>query len=439
MNFPYFPQTGEDISSMLEKCGLESLDGLYSDVPGDFIYRGEYDLPESMSEVELREFFAGLDAADRKLKCFVGQGAFDHYAPAVIPALISRSEFLTAYTPYQAEISQGTLRYIFEYQSVISTLTGMDVANASMYDGATSAAEAMLMAFAATKKKTRVLLSNALLPNVRKVVETYCGYHGIEVTEIPAKDGETSRDAIAGELEKDDVAGVLVPSINRFGIIENLEGIADDVHARKALLAVYADPSALGVLRTPGEWGAYIACGDAQPLGIPLSYGGPYIGFLATKNEYLRKLPGRIVGATEDVDGKRAFVLTLQAREQHIRREKATSNICSNQSLMALYVTIYASLMGAKGLKEVNDLSYSGAHYLASELVKTGKFEMAFPDKPFLKEFALKSALPAGKVAGTLLENGIFGAYPTEEGYITFAVTEKRTKEEIDSLVQILK
>lgn len=439
MNFPYFPQTDGDIRSMLAKCGLDSLDGLYSDVPEDFIYRGEYDLPESMSEVELRDFFAGLDAADRRLKCFVGHGAYDHYAPAVIPALISRSEFLTAYTPYQAEISQGTLRYIFEYQSIIAGLTGMDVANASMYDGATAAAEAMLMAFASTKKKTRVLVSNSILPNVRKVVATYCGYHGIALTEIPMKDGETSKEALAAELEKDDVAGVLVPSVNRLGIIENLDAIADAVHARKALLAVYADPSALGILRTPGEWGADIACGDGQSLGIPLSYGGPYVGFLATRNEYLRKLPGRIVGATEDIEGKRAFVLTLQAREQHIRREKATSNICSNQSLMALYVTIYASLMGAEGLRRVNDLSCSGAHYLASELVATGKFELAFPEKPFLKEFALKSAIPSEKVASALLEHGIFGAYPTEEGFMTFAVTEKRTREEIDSLVQILK
>lgn len=438
MNFPYFPQTGEDVKSMLERCGAESLEDLYADVPADFIYRARYDLPDAMSEMEVRSFFEGLDKADRKLVCFVGQGAYDHYAPSVVSSLISRSEFLTAYTPYQAEISQGTLRYIFEYQSMICALTGMDVANASMYDGPTAAAEAVLMSVASTRKKQRVLVSDTLLPNVLEVVKTYAGYHGVPLTVLPAVDGETSASALQAELAAGDVAGVLVPQLNRFGIIESLGGFADAVHAEGGLLLIYSDPSALGVLKTPTSMGADICCGDCQSLGIPLCYGGPYVGFLSCLKDYLRKLPGRIVGATKDVDGKRAFVLTLQAREQHIRREKATSNICSNQSLMALYVTIYLSLMGPQGLRKVNDLSCSGAHALKQALLETGKFEDVFPDKPFLKEFVLKPLVDADRMRSALVENGIFAAYGTPEGYVSFCVTERRTAEEVKQLVELI-
>lgn len=251
-------------------------------------------------------------------------------------------------------------------------------------------------------------------------------------------DGNTDLAHLESLLEGDDVAGVLVPSINRFGIIEDLTGFADAVHSRKALLMVYADPSALAVVRTPGEWGADVTCGDAQPLGIPLSYGGPYVGFLACRKEYVRKLPGRIVGATTDVDGKRAFVLTLQAREQHIRREKANSNICSNQSLMALYVTIYLSLMGKQGLKDVCDLSYGAAHYLHDRLLETGLFADVF-DRPFLKEFVLKSDIPTEKLQKALLDGGFFAALQTEEGYVSFCATERRTIEEIDRMVDLIK
>lgn len=438
MDFPYFPHSGEDIRSMLERCGAESLEDLYGDVPADFVYRGEYDLPDSMSEEEVRRFFRKLDAQNVPLACFVGQGACDHYSPAVIPAILSRSEFLTAYTPYQAEISQGTLRYIFEYQSMICELTGMDVTNASMYDGATAAAEAVMMAVAATKKKSRVLVSRTLLPQVLEVISTYAGYHGIPLTFIPAEDGQTSLEAVKRELEADDVAAVLAPTTNRFGIIEDLEGFADAVHARKGLLMLYSDPSTLAVLRTPAGWGADICCGDSQSLGIPLCYGGPYVGFLACRMEYVRKLPGRIVGATKDVDGKRAFVLTLQAREQHIRREKATSNICSNQSLMALYVTVYLSLMGPEGLREVNALSNAGAKYLHDGLIASGKFSPVF-DRPFLKEFTLSTTLDPAVLRKKLAEKGFFAAWPTPEGYVTFCVTEKRSKEEIDALLETIK
>ena len=423
---------------MLERIGVGSLDDLYSDVPDKFIYRGEYDLPDAMSEQQVRSFFESLDKKDLHLKVFAGAGAYDHYTPSVIPYICSRSEFLTAYTPYQAEISQGTLRYIFEYQSMICALTGMDVSNASMYDGPTAAAEAMMMAVACTKRKTRVLLSETLLPHVRKVVETYAKFHNVQLGYIPMKDGQTGLESMKEELAKGDVAGVIVPSLNRFGIVEDLTGFAEAVHEAKAIAVEYCDPSALAVVRTPGEWDFDIAVGDGQSLGIPMCFGGPYVGFMACRKDYVRKMPGRIVGQTQDADGKRCFVLTLQAREQHIRREKATSNICSNQSLMALYVTVYMSLMGKEGLAKVNSLSSAGAHYLYGELLKTGKFEPVF-DKPFLKEFVLKPLVPVEKLQQKLLDEGFFGALATEEGYVSFCVTEKRIRAEVDSLVEAVK
>lgn len=436
--FSYFPHTEDDIKSMLERIGVGSLDDLYSDVPDKFIYRGEYDLPDAMSEQQVRSFFESLDKKDLHLKVFAGAGAYDHYTPSVIPYICSRSEFLTAYTPYQAEISQGTLRYIFEYQSMICALTGMDVSNASMYDGPTAAAEAMMMAVACTKRKTRVLLSETLLPHVRKVVETYAKFHNVQLGYIPMKDGQTGLEPMKEELAKGDVAGVIVPSLNRFGIVEDLTGFAEAIHEAKAIAVEYCDPSALAVVRTPGEWDFDIAVGDGQSLGIPMCFGGPYVGFMACRKDYVRKMPGRIVGQTQDADGKRCFVLTLQAREQHIRREKATSNICSNQSLMALYVTVYMSLMGKEGLAKVNSLSSAGAHYLYGELLKTGKFEPVF-DKPFLKEFVLKPLVPVEKLQQKLLDEGFFGALATEEGYVSFCVTEKRTRAEVDSLVEAVK
>ena len=438
MAFSYFPHTEDDIRQMLDRIGVGFLEDLYSDVPSDVIYRKEYDLPDALSEHEVRQYFETLAEQNINLFCLCGLGAYDHYSPAVIPHIISRSEFLTAYTPYQPEVSQGTLRYIFEYQSMLTELTGMDCTNASMYDGATAAAESMMMAMASTKKKTRVLLSEGLLPQVVEVVKTYAKFNGVQITMVPCQDGQTSYGALVAEIAAGDVAGVLVPGINKYGIIEDHTGFADAVHAQKGLFMVYSDPSTLAVIKTPGEWGADVVCGDSQSLGIPLCYGGPYVGFLACKKEHVRKLPGRIVGATRDVDGKRAYVLTLQAREQHIRREKATSNICSNQSLMALYVTVYMSLMGPEGLREVNDLCYGGAHYLHDELLATGLFEKVF-DKPFLKEFTLKSLMPVAKLQDALQVIGVFGAVEVEEGLVNFCVTEKVSKENLDAVVGYLK
>lgn len=434
--FQYFPHTEEDIRQMLDRIGVSSLDDLYSDVPSDFIFKGEYELPDSMTEQEVREWFEHLAAANPRLKVFVGAGAYDHYTPAVIPYITSRSEFLTAYTPYQCEISQGTLRYIFEYQSMICTLTGMDVSNASMYDGPTAAAEAMRMCVASAKKKNTVLVSKTLLPQVIKVVETYAKYYGTRLLYMESCGGQTSLDSLKA-LVDEDFAGAIVPSVNRYGIIEDHGGFADVIHAAKGLLVEYCDPSALALVRTPAEWGADVAVGDGQPLGIPLCYGGPYVGFMACKEAYLRKLPGRIVGQTSDKDGKRSYVLTLQAREQHIRREKATSNICSNESLMALWVTVYLSLMGPEGLARVNDICFERSHYLYDRLLATGKFEKVF-DAPFLKEFVLKPLVPAAELQQKLADAGFFAALATEEGYVSFCVTEKRSIAEIDELVKVV-
>ena len=436
--FHYFPHTDSDIRAMLDRIGVKSLDDLYADVPQDCLYKGEYDLPDAMTEQQVRDFFEGLAAKNPKLKVFAGAGAYDHYTPAVIPYITQRSEFITAYTPYQCEISQGTLRYIFEYQSMICTLTGMDVSNASMYDGPTAAAESMRMMVAQAKKRNTVLVSNTLLPQVRGVIATYAKYAGITIKEIAQENGQTSKSSLEQLIAQGDVAGAIVPSVNRFGIIENLEGMADALHADKALLTVYCDPSALAVVKTPAGWGADVAVGDGQPLGIPLCYGGPYVGFMACKQDYMRKLPGRIVGQTTDKEGRRAFVLTLQAREQHIRREKATSNICSNESLMALWVTVYLSLMGPEGLKQVNDLCYQRAHYLYDKLLATRQFEPVFKDTVFLKEFVLKSKVPVAQVQKKLADAGFFGALETEDGYVSFCVTEKRSYADIDLLVELL-
>ncbi len=433
----YFPHTQQDIQQMLAVAGVKSLDELFGEIPQQLLFNREFNIPSAMSESEIRNYFDTLGKRNAELVCFAGAGVEDHYSPSVIAPLISRGEFLTAYTPYQPEISQGTLQYIFEYQSMICELTGMDVTNASMYDGTTATAEAMMMCVAISKKRKRVLVSATVDPKVKRVVETYAKYQGVIVDTIAEKDGVTDLDDLAAKLAADDVAGVILAQPNFYGIIEDYTGVADICHSRKAQLVMNAKLSALALLKTPAEWGADIACGDAQSLGIPMSYGGPYVGYLACTNANVRKLPGRIVGATTDVDGKRAFVLTLQAREQHIRREKANSNICSNQSLMALYVTIYMSVMGNKGLKEAGSLSYSGAHYLAQRLVETGKFTMPF-DKPFFNEFVVESTASAAEIQEALLAAGILGGVRIADNRILFCVTEQRTKEEIERLVEIV-
>lgn len=438
----YIPHTPDDIRAMLDVIGVSSLEDLYAEVPEELKLHRELDIPQSKSEIEVRRIIRAMADKNRKLVPFAGAGVYDHYVPSMIPYITSRSEFSTSYTPYQAEISQGTLQYIFEYQTMMADLTGMDISNASMYDGSTATAEAMLMCVAAAKKRNKVLISATFNPRVLNVVRTYAKFHGVELVEIPAADGLTDREAITRELAAGDVAGVMVAQPNHYGIIEDFTGLADEVHAAKALLVINSIASTLSVLRSPGEWGADIACGDAQSLGIPMNFGGPHIGYLCVKSALVRKMPGRLVGETVDADGKRAFVLTMQAREQHIRREKATSNICTAQGIMCLYVAIYLSIMGRQGLVEVNEQSAGAARALREALLATGKFEEVFPGKPFLNEFALRYV--GSESLETLrrrwAENGWLGGVTLDgmPNCLLFAATEQRTQEEIDAFAALV-
>lgn len=436
MSYKFFPHTEDDIRAMLKTCGEKSLDDLYKDIPEDLVLKKEYALPEGLSEIEVRKFFNGLADGNETLKCLIGAGCYDHYSPSVVNSIVSRSEFLTSYTPYQAEISQGTLQYIFEYQSMMAMLTGMEVSNASMYDGCTATAEAMMMAVAAAKKRNKVLISATVNPIVRHVVDTYAKYHGVTIEVIAEADGVTDRADFEAKVAANDVAGVIVAAPNFYGIVEDYTGWTDFCHSHKTLLIMNNVVSTLGVLKTPGEWGADIAVGDGQSLGIPMNFGGPYVGYLCTSKKLIRKMPGRIVGATTDMEGKRTFVLTLQAREQHIRREKATSNICSNESLMALYVTVYMALMGKDGLREVNELGYSGAHYLAEKLGELKGFSMAFPDKPFLNEFAVKYDGDIDELQNVLLDyNGVQLGLKIADHTLLLCVTETISKDELDEVI----
>lgn len=438
MNFKFFPHTKEEIEQMLKQAGMNSLDDLYADVPEQIRFRGEYDLPEPMSETEIRSLFEKLGEKNRRLTVFAGAGCYDHYTPAVVPNIISRSEFLTSYTPYQAEISQGTLHYIFEYQSMMAELTGMDVSNASMYDGSTATAEAAIMALASTKKTDTVLVSASVDPKVLNVVKTYAHFHGFNVELIPENDGATDKAHMDARLEKGGVAGVIVQQPNYHGIVEDFTDFADSCHAQKSLFIVNSVAADLALLKTPGEWGADVAVGDGQSLGIPMEFGGPSVGYMCCTEKLMRKMPGRIVGKTVDNRGQRVFVLTLQAREQHIRRQKATSNICSNESLMALFVTIYMSVMGKEGVKEAAQMSYDGAHYLHDALIATGLFSDKY-ERPFFNEFCVKYNGDVDRLQQRFIENGILGGVKVDTDTLMFAVTEKRTKEEIDKLVNIAK
>lgn len=438
MTYKYFPHTDEDLRQMMEKVGVQSLDELYADIPDNIRFRKDYDIPLSASELEVRQAFERLGSCNQQLTCFAGMGVYDHYTPSVIPSLLQRSEFLTSYTPYQAEISQGTLHYIFEYQSMMAELTGMDISNASMYDGTTAAAEAMMMAVAAGKKARKLLVTEAYNPLTYEVLKTYALHQDIELITIPVEDGVTTLNALKSKLVQytGEVAGVIVQQPNVYGIIEDFTGFADACHEQKALFVMDSVAADLAILKTPAEWGADIAVGDGQSLGIPMAYGGPYVGYMCCTEKLIRKMPGRIVGKTVDNRGQRAFVLTLQAREQHIRRQKATSNICSNQSLMALHVTMYMALMGRQGLREAAEQSYGGAHYLCEELVKTGHFQLVY-DKPFFNEFYVRYDGDADELYRRFLKAGILGGVRYRDGFI-FAVTEKRTKEEMDNLVKLV-
>lgn len=437
---PYFPHTQADVDAMLARCGVTDTDALYADVPPELRLKQPYDIPEAMSEPELREYFAQLDAENRTLKCFAGGGVYHHAVPAAVESILSRSEFLTAYTPYQPEVSQGTLQYIFEYQSMMCELTGLEVSNASLYDGATATAEAMLVCVAAARRRRRVLISATMLPAVAEVCGTYARWHGIALETIPERDGVTCLESLHEMLGAGDVAGVILPQPNRYGIVEDLSGVADEVHAAKALMVMNCVASTLAVLRTPAAWGADIAVGDAQSLGMPMNYGGPYLGYMCTTRALMRKMPGRIVGATTDRNGQRVFVLTLQAREQHIRREKATSNICSNQGIMALHTAAYLSLLGPEGLREVNEAGCAGIHALVEALAPGGRLTPAYPDKPYLNEVLLHVAdgLTAREIIEAAAEHGILAGIEVAPDLLLVACTEMQSRADIDRYVELI-
>lgn len=438
----YIPTTREQQREMLAAVGMRDFSQLFADIPESVRLRQTLNLPAAMTEPEVTAHLRGLAAQNKdvgSMPCFLGAGAYDHYIPAVIGHLISRSEFQTAYTPYQPEISQGTLQAIFEYQTMICELTGLDVANASLYDGATAFAEAAAMA-CAVRRRRRVILSGALHPHARRVVETYMRFKGVEAVECPCLDGRTDL-ARLEELLTDGTAAVLIQSPNFYGTAEDMAGAARLAHGQGALLAAGCDPISLALLCSPGECGADIAVGEGQSLGNPLSFGGPYLGFFAAKREFMRKMPGRIVGRTVDKAGRVGYVLTLQAREQHIRREKATSNICSNEALNALAATIYLSLLGTAGLRETALQCARKARYAYERLVGSGAFEPAF-GAPFYQEFTLRYRGDVKALNAALLREGILGGLdageydPADAGLWIVAVTEKRTKAEIDRLAE---
>ncbi|MGI6485677.1 MAG: aminomethyl-transferring glycine dehydrogenase subunit GcvPA [Tepidanaerobacteraceae bacterium] len=440
----YIPHTKADEKELLDSIGVDSIDELFEDIPKHLRLNRELQLNKALSEIEISRHMIALSKMNKstnELTCFLGAGAYDHYIPSIVKHLASRSEFYTAYTPYQPEISQGTLQYIFEYQTMLSNITGMDVSNASLYDGATACAESAVMAVVNTRRKS-IVVSKTVHPETRKVLNNYMKLKGVEVIEVDMADGSTDVDKLKKVVDNE-TAGVIIQNPNFFGIIEDLSEVEKITHKNKALLINYVDPISLGILKKPGELGADIVVGEGQGLGNSLNYGGPYLGFMAVTKKLTRKMPGRIVGQSIDADGKRAFVLTLQAREQHIRRYKATSNICSNQALNALMATIYLVTMGKEGLKEVAVQSTQKAHYAQRQLVKKGKFKPLF-SKPFFKEFAITSGIKSSIVNEELLKQNILGGYELEKNYpelsngILLCVTEKRTKDEIDRLVEAM-
>jgi glycine dehydrogenase subunit 1 len=440
----FFPHTDAERKSMLETIGVQRIEDLFSVVPAAHRFP-DLQLPPALTEMEALDGMQDLSWSNesaRDLVCFLGAGAYNHYIPAAVDMILRRGEFYTAYTPYQPEISQGTLQAIFDYQSLIVALTGMDVSNASHYDGATAVAEAVTMAYAHFRgKRGKVLLSPALHPQYRQTIRTY--NHGSDLTFTGEDAGLTGGPDVLLPLIDTDTALVIVQYPDFFGRVYDYTALAEATHAAGALLAVSVNPLALGLLKSPGEFGADIVTGEGQPLGIPLSFGGPYLGIFATRKDYVRKMAGRLVGQTVDNRGQRAFVLTLTAREQHIRREKATSNICTNQGLMALASAIYLSLLGKHGLRQVAELCYHKAHYAARRLSRLAGYTL-WGEAPFFNEFALQCPAPVEEINSHLLEHGILGGYdlgqdfPALKDHMLVAVTEMNSKEDIDSLAEVL-
>jgi glycine dehydrogenase subunit 1 len=442
---PYVPHTDDDKKKMLEKIGVEDLSGLLEPIPPSLRLKGKLNLPEPLPEMELVKLLNQMAEENRNLNqtiSFLGAGAYDHFIPSVINHIISRSEFYTAYTPYQAEVSQGTLQAIYEFQSLICQLTGMDVANASMYDGASAVAEAALMAHAHTNREV-ILVADSINHHYRVVLDTYANALPIEIKTIPLEDGLVDINYLEKRMDEK-VAGLIVQSPNLFGLLENIEKVEPIVHSKGGLLIMVCDPISLGILKSPGDYNVDIALGEGQGMGIPLSFGGPYLGFFAAKQELIRRMPGRIVGETVDSQDRRGYVLTLQTREQHIRREKATSNICTNEALCALASAVYLSLMGKEGLRKVAELCLQKSHYAFEQICEIKGFKPGFTAS-FFKEFVIQTPIPPREIIDSLSSKNIFAGVDLNRfgikmgNALLVCVTEKRTKEEIDYFVSELK
>ena len=435
---PYLPHTKEDITKMLEVIGVDHIDNLFDDIPKNIRLNKELKLDKSKSELEVTKLMKQLannNVTINEKVSFIGGGAYNHYVPALIKHLASRQEFLTAYTPYQPEMSQGTLQAIFEYQSMICELTGMDVSNASLYDGGTALAEAVFMANHANKKKD-VLVSATVNPQYKDIIKTYARFKGLNYIEIKESDGCTDMENLK-DLFSADSSSVIIQTPNYYGIVEKGSEVRTIMNSfkNKAMFIVSADPTSLAVLEAPVNYGADVVAGEGQGLGSPVSFGGPYLGYIAATKKNMRRMPGRIVGETVDKDGKRAYVLTLQAREQHIRREKAMSNITSNQGLVALMATIYLATMGKKGIKEVAIQSMYKAHYLADKLCNIKGITL-LNSKPFFNEFVIKTKVNAKMLYEILIEKGFFSGVVLDDHQLLVCATEVHTKEQLDSFVK---
>ncbi|WP_418621070.1 aminomethyl-transferring glycine dehydrogenase subunit GcvPA [Sellimonas intestinalis] len=431
----YVPNTKEQRQDMLKAIGLSSMEDLFVDIPQEVRLKGELEIPQGKSELEVKREMEDLAGKNRVFRTiFRGEGAYRHYIPAAVTSIISKENFLTAYTPYQAEVSQGILQSIFEYQTMICDLTGMDASNASVYDGASAAAEGVAMC--RERKRAKALISGATSPYVIQTIQTYCHGNGMEMEVIPEKDGKTDWEKLKARLDSG-TACVYIQHPNFYGNLEDAKEIGELTHEAGAKFVMGVNPISLGMLKTPAEYGADVAVGEGQPLGLPLAFGGPYIGFMACTDKMMRRLPGRIVGQTKDRNGKTGYVLTLQAREQHIRREKASSNICSNQALCALAVTVYLSSMGNEGLREAALQSASKAHYLSKELETIGYHTEN--QGTFFHEFVTTSKVSAKETLDALEAQGILGGYPLDEHRILWCCTEVNTKEEMDDVIRILK
>jgi len=441
----YLPHTDEDIKAMLEVIGVAGIDQLFADVPRELIQREPLQIPAGLPEHEVYRRMEVLAEGNRVQNVsFLGCGSYDHVIPAVVSHILSRSEFSTSYTPYQAEMSQGFLQAVFEFQTMICELTGLEVANASLYDGHTAAGEAAVLALNSVRRSDTILYSSTLHPFTRQVLQTHFSNLPVHLEEIPSKQGTTDLVDLVAKL-RPGVAGVILQSPNYLGYVEDLSGLAQDLHDNGSLLILSANPLSLGVLKPAGEWGADIAIGDTQSLGIPSYFGGPSAGYITATEKLLRKMPGRIAGQSLDQEGRRAFLLTLQAREQHIKRERATSNICSNQALAALATAVYLATLGRQGIREVAEQNTRKAHYLYGRLVKETAAEVLF-DRPFFNEFPIVLPKKAAEVLPRMEERGFYAGVDLNrldpsipEGTLAIAVTEKRTREEMDGFVEALK